>query len=132
MTINKNAINDIVVTVTEKTTIDNPIYLFEFFNKETKDFSYCISENTSTQDRYDSFSIEDTNTPDPLMGQVNLTTGEYRYKIYQQTSSTNLDPDNTTPAEFTDWVEQGVLDVFGTETSPSQYEGATTNTAYGS
>lgn len=94
----KNTVNDkVVVTVTELVTLINPFFLFEFKSDETNNLYYCISTNTSVnKPRYDLFTITDTATPNPLLGQVNLPVGTYEYRIYEQTSSTNLNPSLST------------------------------------
>lgn len=133
MIINKGAINDIILTVTELTTITTPVYLFEFINKQTNVSYYCISELLETIGVRDRFTISETSTPDVLNGEIELPEGEYRYNVYQQTSTTNLDPLQSIPAEFTDYVEHGILDVIGSPLTNTSYGGANvTNTAYGS
>ena len=77
-----------IVTVTELTTVSPVHYLFEFEHEQSFLKYYCILPNLSTAtSRYDEFVIEDG---------VDVTfdyDGYYTYRIYQQTSSTNLDPD---------------------------------------
>jgi len=122
--ITKNTINDkVIVTVTEKVTLVNPFFLFQFKKEETNDFYYCIAANTSTEkQRYDKFSIEDKANPNPLVGEVNLPIGTYQYWIYEQSSSTNLDPTLTTSE-----VEQSLATVIKIGTSPIiTYESANT------
>lgn len=87
--------NVVVLTLAEKTTIANPKYLFEFINNQTQQSYYCIASDTSLYTcRYNQFSITvQTTTPNPLLGQINIPLGdEYTYNVYQQTSSTNLNP----------------------------------------
>jgi hypothetical protein len=87
--------NIVVLTLAEKTTIANPKYLFEFINNQTQQTYYCIATDSSLYPcRYNQFTITvQTTTPNPLLGQINIPLGdEYTYNIYQQTSSTNLDP----------------------------------------
>lgn len=126
MVINRSDINELIVTVTEKTTISNPFYLFEFKNKSTNVSVFCISEKISTISDRDKFNIEETDAPDPLLGQVTLQNGDYSYIIYQQSSSTNLDPANTSPAEFSDYVEIGILNVQGDVIYTTEYNGIST------
>ena len=84
----KNSISTMIVTVTELTTVSPVHYLFEFEHEQSFLKYYCILPNLSTAtSRYDEFVIEDG---------VDVTfdyDGYYTYRIYQQTSSTNLDPD---------------------------------------
>ena len=134
MIINKGVITKVPVTVTEQTTLSAPVYyLFEFESKQTREKSYCIGVNISTiTGRIDFFNIEETDTPDPLNSEVSLMVGEYRYKIYQQSSTTNLNPLNTTvAASGFAWVECGVMVVPGESETINEYDGAvTTNKVY--
>lgn len=80
-------------TLFEKTTLSPVVYLFEFISKGSLTPKYCIASDISTSvNRYNEFVIKDTPSPNPLLGEVNLSTGEYVYNIYQQSSSTNLNP----------------------------------------
>lgn len=97
-----------IVTVTELTTVTPVYYLFEFEHQQSFEKEYCILTNISTNtERYDEFSLVDG---------VDVTfpfDGYYIYRIYQQTSSVNLDP------ELSDGlVEEGRAHVFETD-SPS-------------
>lgn len=120
--INKASANTIVVTVTEKVTLTAPYYfLFVFTNDLSKEDKVCISANTSTAtERYDKFVItEQSATPNNLIGQITLTnTGFWKYKIYAQSSSTNIDPDDAD-----ELVEVGKCRVEGTQTTDIIYEG---------
>lgn len=94
-TINRNSANTLTPTCYEKTTIVNPTYLWEFYNVASKTYVYCISTDISTTvERYNEFVITETGstTPVPLNGEVSLVAGDYEYTIYEQTSTTNLDP----------------------------------------
>ena len=74
-------------TLKETTTISNPTYLFEFENVFTKDKFYFLPQVLVSNERYNEFSFDLTDTGtelDPV--------GWFRYKVYQQTSTTNLDP----------------------------------------
>lgn len=131
--INKGNINDVVVTVTEQTTLSAPVnYLFEFIFQGTKAKYYFIAQNTSTRTgRFDEFSITEMTGGNPLIGQISLPQGDFIYNIYQQTSSTNLDPDLTAPSTFNAYVETGRGTVLSTATLPTQYTGSTiSNTSY--
>lgn len=102
--INKASVNIVVVTLTELVTLPSPIFLFEFKNDQDNSLHYFIAADISSYiERYNKFSIEEKVLPNPLMGEVELSlTGFYSYRIFEQISSTNLDPllcDNTTPLE---------------------------------
>ena len=100
-----------IVTVTELTTVSPVHYLFEFEHQQSFDKEYCILKNISTNtERYDEFSLVDG---------VDVTfpyDGYYIYRIYQQTSSVNLDP------ELSDGlVEEGRAHVFETDSPSNEY-----------
>ncbi len=91
----KGVVNpNIALTLTEKTTISNPTYLFEFISDQTKLKYYVISSDTSvSKNRINIFSIEE-GVNDPTNGKLILgNVGFYQYVIYAQSSTTNLDPD---------------------------------------
>jgi hypothetical protein len=125
--INKGQSNTVVVTLTEKCTLTNPNYLFEFTSKNTDDKKYCIAFDTSLYtERYNKFVIVETNTPDNLDGEVTLSpVGEWIYQIYEQVSATNLNP-----ALATGLVETGLLNVIGTTTADSIYTSTQSIVAY--
>jgi len=105
--------NSVPVTLTEKTTLASPYYLVVFNNLATNELVYAICPDTSTQTtRYNLLTIIESNTSIPLSGQVKLIEGTYQYKIYEQTSSSNLDPSLSTSL-----VETGLLKSTTTATS---------------
>lgn len=83
----KDSTSILIVTVTELTTVSPVYYLFEFEHEQSFLKYYCILDNISlATERYDEFELVDG---------VDLTfdyDGYYTYRIYQQTSSTNLNP----------------------------------------
>ena len=92
----KNTINaKIALTLHEKTTISNPVYLFELTNDLTNISYYFIASDSSNYpNRYNLFTIiETTSSPTPLTGKITLgKAGYYSYRIYEQSSLTNLNP----------------------------------------
>ncbi len=83
----KDSTSIMIVTVTELTTVSPVYYLFEFEHEQSFLKYYCILDNISlATERYDEFELVDG---------VDLNfdyDGYYTYRIYQQISSTNLDP----------------------------------------
>ena len=105
--------NSVPVTLTEKTTLASPYFLVVFNNLATNELVYAICPDTSTQTtRYNLLTIIESNTSIPLSGQVKLVEGTYQYKIYEQTSSSNLNPSLSTSL-----VETGLLKSTTTATS---------------
>jgi len=88
VSITKNTVNTVIVTLTENVTISNPNFIFEFRNKETELYSYClVGADTLTSSTRNGFEIEDKTSPNPLLSQVNLSVGDYVYKVYELSSS---------------------------------------------
>lgn len=93
--INKSQTNTVVLTLTEKVSIDNPSFLFEFRDDQTNVSQYFICADISAYVyRYNKFVITEKTSPNALAGEVYLRNhGFYNYIIRQQASSINLDPD---------------------------------------
>jgi hypothetical protein len=86
----KGATSEIILTLKEKQTLTSPNYLFYFkgrgSNKEVKFVILNASDTSQYKDRFNQFSIV-TNTYFE-----NYQDSEWDYKIYEQTSSSNLNP----------------------------------------
>ena len=92
---------NIALTLAEKTTLSSPYYLFEFENDATKRKFYQIFTDVSVageaRERSNLFNIEVITTGSASANQILLgALGQYTYTIWEQTSSSNLDPDNAT------------------------------------
>lgn len=81
--------NNVSLTLKENTTISPVYYLFVFENDFTKDKVYKLPTQLSSNSRYTEFMIDLTDDT----GYDLLPTGWWSYKVYQQGSDTNLDPD---------------------------------------
>lgn len=116
----KGHTDSIVVTLTEKQTLTAPNYLFYFKQRTSNDVvAFVLLNNADTsafKDRYNQFSINgETHFANELAG-------EWEYSIYEQTSSSNIDPANATGL-----LETGIMRLSDTDTfSYTEYE--TTNT----
>lgn len=95
ITINRGETNTVILTLSEKTTIESATYLFEFINDQSKKKKYFIAVDISPNPiRYNRFDIIEDDTEDLENGVVSLTQKDYwKYTIREQASSTNLDPD---------------------------------------
>lgn len=86
----KGQTDNIVVTLTEKATLTSPNWLFIFKSRitnETVSFVILGSADLSNYiDRYNSFNIVVNSYF------ANKTSGEYTYTIYEQASTSNLNP----------------------------------------
>jgi hypothetical protein len=85
-----NSQSDTIVTLTESTTLTSPYYLFVFTNVSTK-VQYKINVNSTSDasaypDRFNEFAF---NTVTLF---ATAQAGQFSYEVYEQSSSTNLDP----------------------------------------
>jgi hypothetical protein len=95
----RNSANEIALTLTEKGTAT--YYLFKFQSDNTEAVEYCIATDSSAYpERFNKFTITETSTPDNLNAEVELPTeGQWRYFVYANSSSSNLDPTGLTELE---------------------------------
>ena len=109
--------NTIYLTLYEKVTISDPKFLFNFVSASDEG----IEKNFIAQDLQttamllegarNKFQVQEvaSGSESLTMGVVNLQPpGQWNYKIYAQSSSSNLDPDNAD-----ELVEQGICFVIG-------------------
>ena len=122
----KNSTNNVVVTLTENSTVTNPIYLFMFTNQTSNVPYYFIGTDTSSyKTRYNKFSIIEKVSANTLNGEVTLGfNGYYNYTVYQ-TSLANTSG-LTTAADavtfITKTVEVGVVDVVLDAQTTTEYD----------
>lgn len=87
--VTKGTETDIVVTLTEKTTLSNGYYLFTFIHNTTKEtISKIFNFNedlSSYTDRFNKFTL-------PASLFTTATRGEWQYRVYEQSSAVNTDP----------------------------------------
>lgn len=90
--------NTVVVTATEEKTLSSPYWLLVFTSEVTNEYNSCICSNTSSYtDRYDKFTVTESGTQDRTNGTLTLQPeGLWTLEVYEQSSSSNLDPDNAT------------------------------------
>lgn len=93
----ENIANTFVLTLTEKVTLSTPKFLFHFKSVlENQNYYTIIADTSSFTRRYNEFSFTE-GTDDALNGSLTLgVAGQYEYFVYEQSSTTNLDPDNAT------------------------------------
>jgi len=123
--INKNSTNNRILTLAEKTTLTNVVYLFEVINNQSSDVKCFIADDISANKvRYNEFNFIENTTEDLLNGTFELElTGFYTYNVYEQTSTTNLDP-----LLATNKIETGKLEVSDNAAELTQYNGNQTQT----
>lgn len=105
--ITKGQANTITLTLNERQTLTAPYFLFEFVNDATRQAKRVILTDTSDfPERYNQFVITEVaaGAENLTGGSVNLEpAGFWTYRVYEQTSSTNLLPaqaTNTTELEL--------------------------------
>lgn len=115
--INQNTTSNLTLTLTEKTTLSSPVYLFQFRNVTEKVSYYCIMPDISAyKNRYNEFVFTE-GTDLPLVGELILGAGgQYEYFVYEQLSTTNLDPTLSTGL-----VESGLMDFDRGQTTYNQH-----------
>lgn len=98
----KGQTSDVIVTLTEKQTLSSPNYLFYFINRSDNDtVAFVKLNNTDTsayKDRFNKFSINASTYFN------NTLAGEWTYYIYEQASTSNVNPDLATSL-----LETGIL-----------------------
>jgi len=108
----------IILTLTEKQLLANPNYLFVYTNRSANTtISFVVLNNADVslfKDRYNKFSVV---TNDKF---ANALTGQYDYEIYEQASTSNLDPTGL------NMLESGIMELVGTAFSYTKF--STTDT----
>lgn len=96
--LNKNQINNVVLTLSERSHIVDPFYLIVFTNKfDTSEVTaVCSLQNgVLTNIRYDLLTIEEKTNPNALNGEVHLIEGEWSYNVYESVQQTLLISETT-------------------------------------
>ena len=120
MVLTQGVTQNIILTLTEKELLTNPNYLFIFTNRSSNTQIKFVKLNATDislyKDRYNEFSLV-TNTyfGDALIGQ-------YDYEIYEQTSTTNTNPNGL------NMLESGIMQLEGTAFNFTEYETTDTYT----
>ena len=98
----KNSSSEIVLTLKEKQTLSTPNYLFWFKSRGTNQVVAFVvlnaADTSGFKDRFNEFTIV-VNTYFE-----NSPEGDWEYKIYEQTSTSNIDP-----ALATNLLEVGIM-----------------------
>jgi hypothetical protein len=88
--LNKNQVNNFVLTLSERSQLINPWFLIAFQNKfsTSEVLAFCSLQNGVSNIRYDLLVIEEKVSPDPLNGEVFLIEGEWSYNVYESAEQT--------------------------------------------
>jgi hypothetical protein len=109
--IEQGELNNIVLTLTESTTISNPVYLFKFTWELTDSISpiYWVGTDLSAYpQRYNLFELEEGTD-------ATFRIGQYKYEVYESANPIVVD-DETTEGVL-DKIEEGRMVVNGTATT---------------
>jgi hypothetical protein len=116
----KGQTQNIILTLTEKQLLTNPNYLFVFENRSTNtEIKFVKLNNTDTsayKDRFNQFSIVVNSYFNTALN------GQYTYTIYEQASTSNLNPTGL------NLLESGIMELSGTTISFTEYETTSTFT----
>lgn len=125
--ITRNTTSILTVTVSEKQTLTSPYWLWELKYRGDNSFKYFIAPDSSSfPSRYNLFTVTESSIESLTSGVVYLPNeGEYEYRIYEQSSSTNLNPVNATTL-----CEIGMLTVISTQSAPVSYQPNPTISVY--
>lgn len=80
----KDTTNTFYMTLSERTTISNPFYLFCFFDYATQTLTKTIVQINQSNERYDRILIIEKSNPDTDAGEVRLMGDSGEYKVYQK------------------------------------------------
>jgi hypothetical protein len=98
--INKAQTKSWYLTLSEKTTIANPTYLFSITQRQSnKTTNFILTDISAYKERYNKFNVTEGTT-------FVVDAGEFLYKVYAQTSNSNLNP-----ILANELVEEGLLKV---------------------
>jgi hypothetical protein len=102
LTITKQDTKFLYLTLSEKTTIADPTYLFSLKSRQTDNVKNFILADVSTFDeRYNKFEFTEGDTD-----ATTLDVGEHLYTVYAQ-----IDPNNLNPNNADEIVETGIFKV---------------------
>ena len=98
LTITKQDTKFLYLTLSEKTTIADPTYLFSLKSRQTDNVKNFILADVSTFDeRYNKFEFTEGDTD-----ATTLDVGEHLYTVYAQIDPNNLNPNNADEIVETD------------------------------
>ncbi len=122
----KDNANTLTVTLTEKSTVSNPIYLFKFTNQTSNVSYWFISSDTSNfKQRYNKFLLTEKNNANTLNGEITLgLEGRYDYEIYQTNlaNTSGLTIASDAIENIVKTVEVGIVDVVFDVKEYAKYE----------
>lgn len=120
----QDSANTLALTLTEKGSAT--YYLFQFVSDTTENVVYAVAQDASAYpNRYNKFTLTEVGaaTPTPTNAEIKLgNEGQWKYFVYANSSSSNIDPTGLT------MLEQGLVKVTGTTPTTTTYTGG--NSSY--
>lgn len=92
--IQKNNSNNVVLTLSESSSLTNPFYLFEFIyeaNLTPNNIYFTTADTSLAVDRYNLFVINENvsgSTTGGTSTALSLSSGQYKYNVYEASAST--------------------------------------------
>lgn len=119
--IQKAQSNTVSLTLNEKTTLENPFYVFKFIKDEIGiAIGFCATDISLHPERYNRFIITEDTVENIFDGQISLeNTGFYRYEVYEHTTAGEINFSGNI-------VETGIVDVRGVSQNIVDIDSATT------
>lgn len=122
--LNRNTVNQIVLTLSENVTITNPYFIFSFQHYATLTDPESIIYFTAPDDsnytnRYNIFELTESDSGSTSGGNdvdLYLKPGQYEYKVYQSTTA-SLDPNGFGSLLETGKMVVGDMTVEGQDTA---------------
>lgn len=98
------------MTLTEKATLTNPYFLFEFISNDTGNRTYITSNDVSNNtERFNQFTFSSSLAISATAGGFDLIPGTYDYQVWETQYQYNLNI-----ASASNIVEIGLMEVVGT------------------
>jgi hypothetical protein len=129
----KNTSNIICPTLTEKTTLSPVSYVFRIKGDVSNDYTYVTSIDVSTEtQRYNQFTITETDNPNMLSAEISLSVGGYLYEAFEVNPNDLIGVTDLADLNYNNLtlVESGVMQCKETTTADTEYPAVSTNTQY--
>lgn len=97
-TLEKNKVNKIVLTLSERAQLLDANFLIAFRNKFSMDeitTAVSVKNSAPQNNRYDLLIITEKTSPNNIDAEVHLIEGEWSYEVYESTLPTLLIDDTT-------------------------------------
>jgi hypothetical protein len=87
--VTKNTTNNVIFTLTERSQLPAPSFLFQFVDDSTRDEKlFNMLDISGYARRYNLFNLIESTTENLANGQVELNYGFGRYKVYESVTPT--------------------------------------------